>query len=92
MASPYEFGMYGNPSVEEKTEEDMVNTPTHYSHNEFGIECIDAIQASMTKEEFKGMLKGNVIKYLWRYGYKGKPKQDLLKAQWYLNKLIEEVK
>tara|TARA_R110000782_G_scaffold233106_2_gene319286 strand:- start:339 stop:680 length:342 start_codon:yes stop_codon:yes gene_type:complete len=70
---------------------DSVNTPAHYSLNEQGIECIDAIQASMGADEFKGMLKGNVLKYLWRYNYKGKPEQDLRKAEWYLQRLIREV-
>jgi hypothetical protein len=70
---------------------DQVNTPAHYSLNEQGIECIDAIQASMSEIEFKGMLKGNVLKYLWRYNYKGKPEQDLRKAEWYLQRLIREV-
>lgn len=70
---------------------DLVNHPEHYTHNEHGIECIQAIQASMSAEEFQGFLKGNTMKYLWRYKYKGKPKQDLEKAQWYLNKLLESV-
>lgn len=68
---------------------DPVNHPTHYNHS--GIECIQAIQASMSPEEFQGYLKGNVMKYLWRYRYKGNPQQDLKKAAWYLNKLVEEV-
>ena len=67
--------------------EDMVNKPIHY--NQYGIECIDSIRASMSDLEFHGYLKGNVEKYLWRYNYKSKPKEDLQKAQWYLNKLIE---
>lgn len=68
--------------------EDLVNNPSHY--NQSGIECIQAIEASLTKEHpFSGMLKGNVIKYLWRYIYKGNPLQDLRKARWYLDKLIE---
>ena len=33
-------------------------------------------------------LPPNIIKYLWRYRYKNGV-QDLEKAQWYLNKLIE---
>ena len=70
--------------------EDVVNRPEHY--NKHGIECIDGIQASMDDTQFAGYLKGNVIKYLWRYNYKGKPLQDLLKAQWYLNRLIKETK
>ena len=70
---------------------DMVNHPPHYNHNEHGVECIDAIQASMTAVEFRGYLKGNALKYQWRYGYKDKPLEDLKKAQWYLNRLIKEV-
>ena len=65
--------------------EDMVNSPSHY--NEFGIECIDAIQAA-TGTEFKSYLQGNIMKYLWRYKHKN-GLQDLQKAQWYLNKLIK---
>ena len=64
---------------------DMVNNPPHY--NQGGIECIDAIQASLSTEAFAGYCKGNVIKYLWRYEYKGKA-EDLKKAQWYLAKLV----
>ena len=45
----------------------------------------------MSQEAFRGYLKGNVEKYLWRYNYKNKPLEDLQKAKWYLNKLIEEV-
>lgn len=66
---------------------DPVNKPEHY--NKSGIECIQAIEASMTREEFLGFLKGTVIKYLWRYRYKHNPLEDLNKAKWYLNKLID---
>ena len=67
---------------------DEVNKPEHYNTGK--VECIEAIKASMSAEEYKGYLKGNTLKYLWRYNYKGKPKQDLEKAQWYLARLIEE--
>ncbi len=63
---------------------DMVNSPPHY--NDGGIECIDAIEASMTQQAFRGYLKGNMLKYIWRYENKG-GKQDLDKANWYLTKL-----
>lgn len=69
---------------------DEVNNPAHYTSG--GIECIDAIKASMTEEQFKGFLKGNIIKYLWRYELKNNPVQDLEKAQWYSNRLIQENK
>lgn len=67
---------------------DMVNSPPHY--NQTGIECIHAISAA-TGDGFKYYLQGNIMKYLWRFDYKDKPLEDLNKAQWYLDKLIEEV-
>ena len=65
--------------------EDVVNNPSHY--NTGNIECIEAIEESMSSVAFKGYLKGNCLKYLWRYDYKGKQVEDLQKATWYLNKL-----
>ena len=67
---------------------DMVNNPPHY--NQTGIECIHAISAA-TDKGFKYYLQGNIMKYLWRFDYKDKPLEDLQKAKWYLDKLIEEV-
>lgn len=67
---------------------DLVNQPPHY--NMGGIECVEAIKASMSAEEFQGYLKGNAIKYLWRYRHKNGV-QDLQKANWYNNRLIEEL-
>ena len=75
---------------EEDGENNTVNNPYHY--NKKGSECIAAIEASMTNKEFKGYLKGNIIKYEWRYTYKGKPLEDLEKAQWYLEKLIKIIR
>lgn len=66
---------------------DNVNSPSHYTVGD--IECIDAIKASMGTQQFRGYLKGNIMKYIWRYQMKGKIQEDLAKAQWYLNKLIE---
>jgi len=67
---------------------DMVNSPPHY--NQTGIECIHAISAA-TGDGFIYYLQGNILKYLWRFDYKDKPVEDLEKARWYLDKLIEEV-
>ena len=67
---------------------DMVNSPPHY--NQTGIECIHAISAA-TDNGFKYYLQGNIMKYIWRFDYKDKPIEDLQKAKWYLDKLIEEV-
>tara|TARA_B100000927_G_scaffold213758_1_gene174197 strand:+ start:334 stop:588 length:255 start_codon:yes stop_codon:yes gene_type:complete len=65
---------------------DNVNQPPHYNTGD--IECIQAIQASMTTRQFQGYLKGNVIKYIWRYEYKNQ-QEDLQKAQWYLARLLQ---
>lgn len=67
---------------------DMVNSPPHY--NKSGIECIDAIEAALTTEEFKGYCKGNNLKYTWRENYKNK-EEDLKKAHWYLSRIIDRV-
>lgn len=68
---------------------DAVNHPSHYT---FGnIECIDAIEASMKPDEFRGYLKGCILKYMWRYENKEEPLQDLKKARWYLNKLVSTI-
>jgi len=70
-------------------EEDAVNSPDHY--NTGNIECIEAIEESMSSVAFKGYLKGNCMKYLWRYDYKGKQVEDLEKAGWYLRRLTAVV-
>jgi hypothetical protein len=77
------------PAIDEKVP-DPVNSPNHYLAG--SIECIDAIEASASSPDaFRGYCKGNVQKYLWRMEHKGKPKEDAMKAQWYLNKLISKL-
>lgn len=68
---------------------DMVSHPEHYTNG--SIECIDALEAAMTPNEYKGYLRGNILKYVWRYPLKGGV-QDLEKASWYLNRLIDAEK
>ncbi|UPW35162.1 hypothetical protein RCIP0072_00038 [Klebsiella phage RCIP0072] len=86
------FDVVSTPSVPEALPTpkapDAVNSPQHYASG--GVECINAIKASMSQEAFKGYLKGNVQKYLWRYEKKVAPLEDLHKAQVYLRWLIEE--
>lgn len=69
-----------------KSLDDKVNQPSHYAN--FSIECIDAMQAMLSRDEFIGYLRGNIFKYQWRYKLKNGV-EDLKKAQWYQNKLIE---
>ncbi len=66
---------------------DMVDHPPHY--NKGGIETIDAIQSALG-DDFESYLQGNILKYMWRYKYKNGV-EDLKKARWYLNKMIEVV-
>lgn len=72
------------------SDQDVVNHPDHYQ-SDGGIEAIEAIEASLSSEAFKGYLKGNALKYLWRWDKKNASAklkiQDLAKAQWYLNRL-----
>ena len=70
---------------------DPVSQPDHYRQGD--IECIDAIEAALTAEEFRGFCKGNVMKYVWRERHKPSPTgagcdESLRKAQWYLARLL----
>lgn len=71
-------------------EPDLVNHPPHYTQG--GIECIDAIEAACTGLTGKeGYLVGQVIKYIWRWKHKN-GLQDLEKAKWYLERLINNIR
>lgn len=70
-------------------EPDMVNHPPHYTFG--GIETIDYIKAKLTPEEYRGYLKGNILKYGSRVGHKGDPAQDAGKLKWYATKYAEFV-
>lgn len=64
---------------------DNVLQPKHYMQGSH--ECIDEIKAMLTPEEFRGFLKGNVIKYRYRANLKN-GKEDLAKADNYAYYLI----
>jgi hypothetical protein len=68
-------------------QKEKVNSPAHYSSGT--VECIDAIESMLTKDEFIGFLRGNILKYQWRYKQKNGA-EDLKKAQWYFDKLKEK--
>lgn len=69
------------------TKPDLVNSPPHYRQGD--IECIDAIRAALTEEEFRGYCKGNALKYIWRERHKGGG-ESLAKAGWYLDRLASK--
>ena len=75
--------------IEKMAIEDLVNKPPHYGDGK--IECIDYMKDNMDTMMFMGYLEGNCKKYLHRYRYKGKPVEDLKKARWYLDRLIQEM-
>ena len=67
--------------------DDDVNSPAHYSA-QGDIECIDAMESMMSREEIIGYLRGNSFKYRWRCRDKGNAVKDLRKAHWYENRLM----
>lgn len=64
---------------------DAVLQPKHYMQGSH--ECIDEIMAMLSPEEFRGFLKGNVIKYRYRANLKN-GEEDLAKADNYAYYLI----
>ena len=84
--------IFGNKSEKkEEKAEDMVNHPSHYTSG--GVECIDAITSALSSYEdsVDSWLVGQVIKYLWRAPLKGKYEEDIKKAQFYLNRLVDKI-
>lgn len=67
-----------------KSISDVVNHPAHYKVG--GIETIDFIEAKKLSYNL-----GNVVKYITRADHKGNRKEDLLKAQWYLNRELKNL-
>lgn len=59
----------------------------HYSAE---IQPIDVMKCHFTKDQYFGFLWGNVIKYILRFQRKN-GKEDLMKAKWYIEKMIGEM-
>jgi len=66
----------------DKNSKDNINHPDHYTQ---GIETISYIRSWNMD-----YVRGNIIKYVTRFPYKGTPLSDLKKAKWYLEYLIKE--
>jgi hypothetical protein len=66
---------------------EKVNHPKHYNSGK--IEVIEYLKDQGIAEDF---CIGNVIKYVSRHKHKGKPLEDLEKAKWYLDYLINLIK
>lgn len=65
-----------------------VNHPSRYGGDTV-YECIKVLKAWFSPDEYKGFLRGNFIKYVCRLGKKDNNVQELKKARFYLDKLIE---
>lgn len=75
---------------DETTEDPMVEHPNHYK-TESGLETITVIEAFTDGlEGIEAVDTGNVIKYICRWKKKN-GLQDLKKARWYLNHLIDHI-
>lgn len=73
-----------------ESKDSMVSHPNHYQ-SASGLEVIDAIEAFT--EDLNGIEAvdaANVLKYICRWKHKN-GKQDLEKAMWYLQHLIEHI-
>lgn len=71
-------------------EPNMVERPPHYASRTY--EVIDVMRDTQTLERHIGFLEGQIIKYTMRWDKKDNPLQDLEKAKWYLNRLIQTIK
>ena len=75
------------PINDSEVHKEAVNHPDHYNAGKY--ETIDIIRDQLTEEEFTGFCLGNAIKYISRCQHKGKMVEDIRKAIWYLNEIIE---
>ena len=57
------------PQQVSEAKDEAITRPVHYRFGE--IECIEAIRAQSTPEEYRGYLKNTVTKYIWRERHKG---------------------
>lgn len=79
-----------NQDADEKPAENFVDHPTHYCQG--SIECIDALNAMVEgwDNPVAAVLAWQAVKYIWRHPFKGKPVEDIKKAQFYLEQLVNQ--
>ena len=66
-----------------------VTRPAHYNNGQ--VEAIEYIKQQLCETGILDYYEGSVLKYLHRWKYKTNPIEDLKKARWYLDRLIEAV-
>ena len=97
MKAAMRVGKYADPKVEAAYAQghlkesgmppEEIDHPDHYGGGENPYEAIEIIRHTLTPEEFRGYIKGNVMKYTIRAGKKvgASEAKDLAKAEWCLN-------
>lgn len=88
----YKFSAdYIKDKREKESKNDGVNHPSHYTSGR--VEAIDIIEDAVkdAPNTIVSGLQWQVLKYMLRLWLKDNPKKDALKAQWYLNRLIEKL-
>jgi hypothetical protein len=75
--------------IDKEKDATVISHPERYG-GDTTYECIKVLEAWLPEEQYKGFLRGNTLKYLCRLGKKDQSIQELKKAAWYLNKLIEK--
>jgi protein of unknwon function (DUF3310) len=90
MSKKYIDGYDNHHIVNNEVEEDIINHPKHYKLGN-GLETIDIVEAvTVNLNGIEAVCVGNILKYVCRYSKKN-GLEDLKKAQWYLNHLIEKM-
>ena len=72
----------------ESNEFDIIEKPEHYNYGK--VECIDVISDVLGKQGLIDYCHGNAMKYIFRAKHKGKFIENIKKAIWYLNRIVEE--
>lgn len=78
----------GMEIIDKEKDKSIISHPARYG-GDTAYECIKVLEAWMPKEQYKGFLRGNALKYLCRVGKKDETVQELKKARFYLDKYIE---
>lgn len=82
LSELYELPPEQNPEDDKK----VTNHPQRYNGNS-EYECYKVLKHWLTPEQYKGFLLGNALKYQCRLGKKDDERQEIDKAEWYLNEL-----
>lgn len=90
---PESFSLFGGKKAGPVVPISSIHHPPHYTQTK--VECADVIESLSLQWELAGINPwhlGNAMKYIWRAGLKGPPREDIEKAIWYLNRSLRNNK